>query len=485
MARARILVADAQDTVRREVVRSLEVAGYEVEEVSSGIQAIALLHRKQYEVILADLELGGSDGLDLLRRAKELQPTVAVILMTRFGTVQAAVEAMQIGAFDFVPKPFDVQTMQMRVEKALEYRRLTYAIDYLRHTQPAIYSCDRIIGASGALQNVLGVVRKVAPSTTTVLLRGETGTGKELIASAIHHNSARANRNFVRVNCAALQENLLESELFGHEKGAFTGAHRQRVGRFEQADGGSLFLDEVADMSPHTQAKVLRVLQEQEFERLGATRTLSCDVRVIAATNRDLSAMVASGQFREDLFYRLNVVSIDMPPLRDRTEDIPELAEFFTERCAREIKTQVKGIEPAAVKLLTRYRWPGNIRELENAIERAVLLADGPFLRPQDLRLGDWMPPAIPGGHPRVVSLPATGVPLQEIEKQAITEALRMTSWVQKDAAELLGISPRVINYKIKVLDIQIPRRRRSSPQPSVEERNGTTERNRSAAGLS
>lgn len=473
MAYARILVADAQDSVRQGVARALQAAGHEVEEAGSGPQAVELLHLRQYEVILADLTVGGGDGLNILRTAKELQPTASIILMTRFGTVQAAVEAMQIGAFDFVQKPFEVEAMQIRVDKALEHRRLNYAIDYLRHTQPAIYSCDRIIGASGALQRVLDVVRKVAVSTTTVLIRGETGTGKELIASAIHHNSGRASRNFVRVNCAALQENLLESELFGHEKGAFTGAHRQRVGRFEQADGGSLFLDEVADMSPQTQAKILRVLQEQEFERLGGTRTLRCDVRVIAATNRDLGAMVEAGQFREDLFYRLNVVSIEMPPLRDRKEDIPELAKFFTKRCSGELKASVKGIDDSAVKLLTRHRWPGNIRELENAIERAVLLADGPLLRPSDLRLGDSLPSVTPGEHPRVVSLPAEGVPLQEIEKQAVTEALQMSNWVQKDAALLLGISPRVINYKIKILGIDMPRRPSATPAPQSSDRQG------------
>ena len=463
MAHARILVADSHSAVRGGVAQVLTAAGHKIHEAEHTDQASELLQAGQYDVVLCDVELEGAGGLDVLRTVKTVQPTTAVILMTQAGTVQAAVDAMKIGAFDFVQKPFDAQAMLVRVDKALEHRRLTYAIDYLRHTQPAIYSCEQIIGASGALQRVLGIVRKVAPSTTTVLIRGETGTGKELIASAIHHNSARSGQNFVRVNCAALQENLLESELFGHEKGAFTGADRQRVGRFEQADGGSLFLDEVADMSPHTQAKILRVLQEQEFERLGGTRTLRCDVRVIAATNRDLSAMVETGQFREDLYYRLNVVSIDMPPLRDRKEDIPELAQFFTERSARELKAPVRRVDPAAIKLLMRYRWPGNIRELENAIERAVLLTETSVVRPDDLRLGDWMPPVSPGDHPRVVSLPAAGVPLQEVEKQAVTEALRMTSWVQKDAAELLGISPRVINYKIKILGIPIPRKRRSA----------------------
>jgi Nif-specific regulatory protein len=352
--------------------------------------------------------------------------------------------------------------MEVKIEKALEHRRLRHEIDYLRHTQNDIYDFDRIIGASGALQRVLDVVRKVARSNATILIRGETGTGKELIAGAIHHNSPRAARNFVKVNCAALQENLLESELFGHEKGAFTSADKQRIGRFEQADGGSLFLDEVGDMSPNTQAKILRVLQEHEFERLGGTRTIRVDVRLITATNRNLAQMVANGQFREDLYYRLNVVSIEMPPLRERKEDIPHLAQFFIRKYAAELKKKVEGLTPDAQKLLMRYNFPGNIRELENTIERAALLADGRFIEANDLRLGESASSSDSGGTAPVVKLPPTGLALEEIERQALVEALRMSNWVQKDAAELLHISPRVMNYKIKVLGIELPRTRRA-----------------------
>ena len=260
MAHERILVADDHDSLRRGIARALREAGHEVDEAANGNAAIELLHKGQVDVVLSDLKMSGSDGLDVLRTAKALHPTAAVILMTGFGSVSTAVEAMKIGAFDYVQKPFEIEEMELRIQKALDHRRLKHEIDYLRHTQPDIYNFDRIVGASGALQRVLNIVKKVAKSNTTVLIRGETGTGKELIAGAIHHNSPRATRNFVRVNCAALQENLLESELFGHEKGAFTGADRQRAGRFEQADGGSLFLDEVGDMSPNTQAKILRVL---------------------------------------------------------------------------------------------------------------------------------------------------------------------------------------------------------------------------------
>jgi len=414
--------------------------------------------------------MGGSDGMDVLRTTRSIQPSAAVILMTAFGSIHTAVEAMKIGAFDFVQKPFEIEEMELKIEKAIELRHLKYQVDYLRHEQQDIYDFDRIVGASGALGQVLAIVKKVARSNSTVLVRGETGTGKELIAGAIHHNSNRANRAFVKVNCAALQENLLESELFGHEKGAFTSADKQRIGRFEQADGGTLFLDEVGDMSPSTQAKILRVLQEHEFERLGGTRTLRVDVRIIAATNRNLTQMVQEGRFREDLFYRLNVVTVETPPLRDRKEDIPALADFFVKRFATELKKRVEGCHTEAQKLLMRHNWPGNIRELENVIERAVLLADGSTVQVSDLQIGDQQSPASNGDRATVVRIPPTGIPLEEIERQAVVEALKMSNWVQKDAAELLGISPRVMNYKIKILSIEIPRSRRvvNAEQPVV-----------------
>jgi transcriptional regulator with GAF, ATPase, and Fis domain len=295
-------------------------------------------------------------------------------------------------------------------------------------------------------------------------VRGETGTGKELIAGAIHHNSHRTSRNFIKVNCAALQENLLESELFGHEKGAFTGADKQRIGRFEQADGGTLFLDEIGDMSANTQAKILRVLQEHEFERLGGTRTIRVDVRLIAATNRDLPSMGEAGTFREDLYYRLNVVTIEMPPLRERKEDVAALAGFFIRRFAGELKKKIEGLDPDALKLLMRYNWPGNIRELENAIERAVLLTEGPQLSNSDLSLGELTTGQPSGDASPVVKIPPTGIALEEIERQAIIEALKMSNWVQKDAAELLAISPRVMNYKIKTLGSDYSRGGRRPP---------------------
>ncbi len=462
----RILIADDHDALRRGLARALTAAGHEVEEAPNGNAAIERLHEGSFDVVLSDLKMGGSDGLDVLRSTKSLHPETAVILMTAFGSVTTAVEAMKSGAFDYVQKPFEIEEMEVKIEKALELRRLRHELDYLRHTQQDIYDFDRIVGSGGALQKVLGIVRKVAKSNTTVLIRGETGTGKELIAGSIHHNSLRSGRNFVKVNCAALQENLLESELFGHEKGAFTGADKQRIGRFEQADGGSLFLDEVGDMSANTQAKILRVLQEHEFERLGGTRTLRVDVRLIAATNRNLASMVAAAQFREDLYYRLNVVSIDMPPLRERKEDIIALTEFFVRRFAGELKKKIDGITPDAQKMLTRYNWPGNIRELENAIERAVLLTEGATIGAEDLRLGEAISTGPTAQGSPLVRIPPSGVALDDIERQALTEALKMSNWVQKDAAELLHISPRVMNYKIKTMGIEFPRGRRVVPLP-------------------
>jgi two-component system response regulator HydG len=462
----RILIADDHDSLRRGLAQAVAEAGHDVEEAPNGNAAIEKLHEGFFDVVVSDLRMGGSTGLEVLKTAKTLHPSAAIILMTAFGSVSTAVEAMKSGAFDYVQKPFEIEEMEVKIEKALEMRRMQHQIDYLRHAQGDIYDFDRIIGSSGALEKVLAVVRKVAKSNTTVLVRGETGTGKELIAGAVHHNSLRAARNFVKVNCAALQENLLESELFGHEKGAFTGADKQRIGRFEQADGGTLFLDEIGDMSPNTQAKILRVLQEHEFERLGGTRTLKVDVRLVAATNRNLPAMVEAGQFREDLYYRLNVVAMEMPPLRERKEDIAELASFFIRRFSAELKKKIAGLEPDALKLLMRYQWPGNIRELENTIERAMLLAEGSHIAVDDLRLGDFGTSAPAREGTSVVKVPPTGIPLEEVERMALIEALKMSNWVQKDAAELLSISPRVMNYKIKTLGIDFPRSRRAALPP-------------------
>ena len=390
----RILIADDHDALRRGLVRALTEAGHEVDEAANGNAAIERLHDSYFDVVLSDLKMGGSDGIDVLKTAKALHPTTAVILMTAFGSVSTAVEAMKIGAFDYVQKPFEIEEMEVKIDKALEMRRMRHEIDYLRHEQEDIYDFDRIIGSSGALKRVLGIVKKVAESNTTVLIRGETGTGKELIAGAIHHNSLRASRNFVKVNCAALQENLLESELFGHEKGAFTGADKQRIGRFEQADGGTLFLDEIGDMSPSTQAKILRVLQEHEFERLGGTRTLRVDVRLIAATNRDLASMVAAGHVPRGPL---------LPPERRLDRDAAAARAQGRHRAARRLlhpavlrraeeedrRRRARGAEAADALQLARQH--PRAREHDRAGDAADRRAAASA--PDDLRLGETTQP--------------------------------------------------------------------------------------------
>ncbi|HDD35433.1 MAG TPA: sigma-54-dependent Fis family transcriptional regulator, partial [Candidatus Desulfofervidus auxilii] len=321
-------------------------------------------------------------------------------------------------------------------------------INYLRHTQKHIYDLDRIVAESPQMKRVIALIRKISPFDTTVLITGETGTGKEVIASAIHFNSPRKKRAFVKVNCASLPETLLESELFGHEKGAFTGAYKRRIGRFEQANGGSIFLDEIGDMSPALQAKILRVLQEKEFERLGGDQVIKVDVRVLVATNRDLKRLIEEGKFREDLYYRINVVHIHLPPLRERREDIIPLAQFFLKRFNSELNKQIKGFSEEAKKLILDYTWPGNVRELENVVERAVLMAEGNFIHPEDLSIESETFP----------HFTKRGIKLKEAEKELIIQALKKTNWIQKKAAELLGISRRAIHYKIHKYGITHPR---------------------------
>jgi two-component system, NtrC family, response regulator HydG len=462
---SRILIADDEDVIRRFLVRGLMSAGHEVEEASNGNAAIERLHANAFDIVLTDLKMAGSTGLDVLRTAHALQPTTAVIVMSGFGSVKSTADAFKSGAFDFVEKPFAIQDIESRIATALEMKRSKLAPVEPRHAPQGPADFTHIVGSSAALRRVVGIAQKVASSNATVLILGESGTGKELLASSIHHDSPRVGGNMVKVNCAALQEGLLESELFGHERGAFTGAERQRIGRFELADGGTLFLDEIGDMAASTQAKILRVLQEGEFQRLGGTRTLVADVRLIVATNRNLFAMVESGRFREDLYYRLNVIAIEMPPLRQRQEDIVPLATTFIRRFSGMMKKKIDGLDAKAEKRLQRHHWPGNIRELANTIERAVLLTTGHTITEGDLGFeAVSAPPPGSRGPDRasVVKIPAGGVPLEDVERDALVEALNMTNWVRKDAAKLLSITNRVINYKIQMLQIECPDRRRS-----------------------
>ncbi len=460
---SRILVAEDDGAVRKSIAMCFRDQGHDVVEALDGAEAIERLSSEIFDLVLTDSRMPRQAGQEVLRFAKMVNESTPVIVMTAYPTVETAVEAMKLGADDYVQKPFELTELEIKVAKALEHRRLIQENNYLRHERGLVYDFASLIGESPAIAQVIEVVKKVAASNATVLITGETGTGKELIAGATHYNSPRKAKSFIKVNCAALQENLLESELFGHEKGAFTGAERQRIGRFEQASGGTLFLDEIGDMTPSTQAKVLRVLQEQEFERLGGTKTIRVDVRILAATNKDLAEAVQAGHFREDLYYRLNVVSVKMPALRERKADILPLAGFFVRQFAGDLKKRVAGFEPAAIKALHRYNWPGNIRELKNAIERAVLMTDGPLIRPEDLALGDHSLQRSPlaagqASGPPPIRIPPEGIRLIDVERQLIVEALTIANWVQKDAAELLGISRRVINYKIKSYGITNPR---------------------------
>ena len=461
----RILVVEDNDTLRGGLALALRETWSDVEEAASGEEALERIHdsgREPFDVVLTDVRLPGADGLAVLRAARERDPRTSVLLMTAYGSIETAVEAMRFGAFDFVQKPIDLEQIELRVARALEHRRLLAEVSELREEQAARRAVDEIVGDSPALRAAVDLALRVAPTRSTVLVTGETGTGKELIASLIHRSSPRRDGPLVKVNCAALPETLLESELFGHERGAFTGADRQRVGRFEQASGGTLFLDEVGDMSPATQAKLLRVLQDQEFQRLGGTRVLRTDARLVSATNQDLAVRMREGSFREDLFFRLNVIRVHLPPLRERPDDLLALAHHFLHRFAREVGRPVRGFTDEALARIRSHAWPGNVRELHNTLERGVLMAEGPRIDAADLAL-----PARVEGELREgwrPDLPPGGMCLREVERELVLEALRRTGFLQKDAASLLGVSRRKLNYMIRRMGITHASWRRNRP---------------------
>ncbi|HET6961372.1 MAG TPA: sigma-54 dependent transcriptional regulator, partial [Terriglobia bacterium] len=438
----KILVVEDNDVLRGSVVQALVENGHNVSEVGDGEEATERLQEESYDVVLTDMRMPKKSGLEVLRFAKQVNDLTVAIVMTAFGTIESAVEAMKSGAYDYIQKPFELEELEVKINRALEHRRDSGVLQILRSQSSQALEHNNIVGSSPQIRKIFEIIKKIARSNASILITGETGTGKELIASLAHYNSLRAKQSFVKVNCAALQENLLESELFGHEKGAFTSADRQRIGRFEQANGGTLFLDEIGDMSASTQAKVLRVLQEQEFERLGGMKTIKVDVRIIAATNKNLKDAIANNTFREDLYYRLNTVGIETPALRERKEDVLPLANFFAKKYSDELKKAISGFSPQAVKYLTRHNWPGNIRELQNAIERAVLMAESNLIGVEDLTLN-----ATKGDASSIdalgIKIPPSGIKLDDLERNTIIEALKMTNWVQKDAAELLGVSRR------------------------------------------
>jgi two-component system, NtrC family, response regulator HydG len=446
----RILVVDDEPSNLKVLERLLSKAGYEVLLANSGPEGLDKLRAAQPAVLLSDLKMPGMDGLELLKAARTVAPETEVLLMTAYGTVEIAVESMKEGAYDFITKPLKRHDVLRAVGKALEKAQLLAENRRLREQVAAQGDKQgpfgRIVGRSDALRSVLEVAQQVAPSEATVLITGESGTGKELLARAVHELSSRAKGPLIRVNCAAIPETLFESELFGYEKGAFTGAANRKPGRFELADGGTIFLDEVAEMSSASQVKLLRVLQEGEFERVGGTKTVSVDVRLIAATNKDLEREVAERKFREDLFYRLNVIPIRLPSLRERRADIPLLAAHFVRAYADKNRKELRGITDEALDALSSHRWPGNVRELENTIERAVVLCRGDRIDVSDL------PPQLqPDGTGAARKLVfSIGTPLREIEQVAIEETLKYTGGDKKLAARLLGIAARTIYRKLE-----------------------------------
>jgi len=412
------------------------------------------LEQHIFDVVIFDVDAFNAPPEDLLRVVRENNVHAVVIAMCERSKFDEAIRAIREGATDFILKPINLAELEIKVDKGIELKRLNQEGQALRGERALIYKTKNFIGRSPLIREALAMVEKVAKSSSSVILAGETGTGKELLAGAIHYSSARSRNAFVRVNCATLPDTLLESELFGHERGAFTGAEKMRIGRFEQGNGGSIFLDEIADVTLPTQAKLLRVLQEHEFERLGSNRTIKVDVRIISATNKDLEKEIEEGRFREDLYYRLNVVTIKIPPLREREGDVELLSEFFLHKFAQTLNKKIRKIDPAAVRLLKGYRWPGNIRELENTMERAVIMAESDTITPDDLSL-----PFKPEHRPSRNSLriPAGGLKWEEMEKDLLLQALSMSGWVQKEAAKLLGLSTRVLNYKVKHFGIKHP----------------------------
>jgi two-component system, NtrC family, response regulator AtoC len=444
MKHANILIVDDESLVRWSLKERLEGHGYDVTEAETSADA---LHQAvtDIDLVLLDFKLPDGDGLEVLRQIKERSPETLVIMMTGYSTVENAVEAMKRGAYHYVNKPFNLDEVMMLVEKALETSQLRREVRALRSSQGKEFGFASIIGDSAAMKTAKALMARVAASpASTVLLTGETGTGKDLAAKAIHFNSGRVGRQFVNITCSALPEQLLESELFGHERGAFTDARQQKRGLFETADGGTLFLDEIGEMTLALQSKLLRFLEEKAFKRVGGLTDVRVDVRVIAATNRDLEEEVKAGKFREDLFYRLQVMPIMLPPLRARHGDVPLLAAFFIDRFNTEFKKKVRGLSPAAIQALEQYGWPGNVRELRNAIERAMLLADGNRLEASDLTtLTRTVSPV-------QFKLPAEGVNIEDVERQLLVQALERSKGNQTQAAQLLGINRDQVRYRIE-----------------------------------
>jgi len=454
MSNEKLLIVDDEKNMRTVLRRALSAEGYEVFEAATGKEALDVLTDVMPDLIVMDQKMPEMDGLTALKKVKRLLPSLPVVILTAHGNVQSAVEAVRAGATEYLTKPFDLDELKLVVSKALGVRDLFREVDTLRAELKREYDLATIVGQSDQMRDIYDVVKKVATTNATVMVYGESGTGKELVARAVHEYSRRSKKPFIQVSCAALPETLLESELFGYEKGAFTGANTAKKGRFELADGGTLFLDEIGDISPAIQVKLLRVLQEKTFEHLGGTKTIKVDVRIVGATNRDLQEAIADGTFREDLYYRLNVVPITVPPLRDRKEDIPLLVAHFLEKLGSKRK-----MSKEAMARLVGYGWPGNIRELENTIERAVILGSGDVILPEHLPAELRAEPA-PGGPPVPIELPSEGIVLEKLEKDLLEQALRRAGSNQTKAAKLLGISRHELLYRMEKFGLHGPAKR-------------------------
>jgi two-component system response regulator HydG len=454
---ARILVIDDHDTLREGMAVTLTRSGHTVTAARSGTDGVAAYKKTPFDLVVTDLKMDGLDGLAVTRMIKSLDPAAVVMVVTAFGTIETAVQAMQQGAYDFITKPFTPDVLRAKVEKGLELSSTRRQVERLSARTEALESDaasahgNLLVGDSEPMQRLVGMVRKAAATDATVFVRGESGTGKELVARMLHQLSPRKDGPFIVVHCAALAETLLESELFGHERGAFTGAVKRKLGRFELADGGTLFLDEIGEVPQSVQTKLLRVLQEKEIQRVGGEETLKVDVRVVSATHRDLQAEVKAGRFREDLYYRLHIVPLLLPPLRERPEDIAALARYFVAKHAPRVNKRVKGLDDSALRALARYAWPGNVRELENVIEQSLVFAEGETLSELDL------PQHLTGAPPRTdagLPVPMGDRPLpdilEDLERQLIARAYEKAGGVKTETARLLGIKTSALYYKLE-----------------------------------
>ena len=448
----RILVVEDEEKLRRVIELQLASSGFDVDKAATAEEGLKIVDRA--DLILTDLRLPGMDGVQLLSLIRRQNANVPVVIMTAYGSVETAVESMKAGATDFLLKPFSLDHLMQVVYKALEMRALRDENRQLKEELGRRYEYDNIIGRSEAMQEIFATIERVAPTRATVLLAGESGVGKDLIARAIHFHSPRRDRPLVKINCSALPENLMESELFGYEKGAFTGAVGSKPGKFEQADTGTVFLDEIGDVPAAVQVKLLRILQEREFERLGSNVTRHIDVRVIAATNQDLRAALEQGTFREDLYYRLNVVPMNIPPLRERKQDIPFLANHFLRKLAPDSDHVVEGISDAAMEKLVGYHWPGNVRELENVIERALILCRGNQLEADDIKL-EMAPRSRPAGDSNQHHFLPEGLTLDQYEQELIKEALRRADGNKSQAARLLGLTRNALRYRLTQMGLE------------------------------